>query len=234
MHRLLAASLFFFAFPALAQTDAGRPPYVDSDWALMPQWCIDTQDGPHGSPSYRSNANGRNRSPRSDEWTALFGRDFWHMHHFCRALYAERRIGIPGNTPLQRAAAATKAIGDFLYVIRTCQPSMPLMPEVYYRLGDVYLRTGERVKAAEAFEASRRAKPDYWPAYTRWADELAALRMLDSAIALIDEGLRHAPAEAQLLERKRRFAQRAAGLPAGRAAPHTGSSASSSASATRP
>ncbi len=206
----------------LAQTDAGRPRYTDVDWGLLPEWCIDSQDGPYGSPSYGDGSVvGRSRSPRSDKWTGIFGRDFWHMHHFCRALHAERRATLLETSAKEKVAALGKAMNDYQYLIENCTPGMPLMPEVHYRLGDIYLRLGDLPQASQAFAASRRIKPDYWPAYTRWADELVTLRLFDRAQELIEEGLRHAPTDANLLERKQQLASRAAKAKAPRAAPNS-------------
>jgi hypothetical protein len=196
------------AMPAWAQTDAGRPPYSDVDWVMLPEWCIDTQDGPYGSPSYSGGSSvGKSKSPRSDRWTAVFGGDFWHMHHHCRALYAERQLGRGDLIPKERVAKVSVAIGDYLYLVLKCKPTNPLMPEVYFRLGELYLRRGDRVMAADAFDRSRKLKPDYWPAYTSWVDELVRLRLFDTARKLIDEGLLYAPGNPQLLESQQRIAK---------------------------
>jgi tetratricopeptide (TPR) repeat protein len=105
---------------------------------------------------------------------------------------------------------------------------MPLMPEVYLRVGDLYLRKGDRPKASDAFAAARRLKPDYWPAYTRWADELVSLRLFDAAEALIDEGLLHEPNEPQLLERQRKLAVSRGAPPRGRTLERKAASAAES------
>lgn len=213
---------------ALAQSDAGRPRYTDADWALLPEWCIDTQDGPYGSPGWGETPVGRSRSPRSDKWTAIFGRDFWHMHHFCRALHAERQAGMPGKSAKAKVAALGKALGDYQYIIDNCAAAMPLMPEVLYRLGETYLQLGDLPNAGEAFAASRRLKPDYWPAYTRWADELVALGLIDRAQELIEVGLRHSPTEVKLLERKHHLQSRASKPRATQAMPSRGPESASS------
>ena len=182
-----------------SQTDAGRPHYTQADWAMLPKWCIDSQDGLFGGPLYRDEyPNGRNQSPRADYWTSIFGRDFWHLHHYCRALYAEGRLQRGNLDPKQRIATINKVINEYRYVIDQSKPTMRLMPEIYYRLGLMYLRKTDRVAAAEAFLEARRLKPDYWPAYSAWAEELIRLRMLDEARALVQEGLKHSPDEPRL------------------------------------
>jgi len=204
---LLAAWLLAMLWPhvAVAQTDAGRPNYTDVDWALLPSWCIDTQDGPFGSPSYSGTKVGRSKSPRSDHWTGLFGGDFWHLHHFCRGLYAERRLARIAGDPKQEISAINVALSEYRYLLLKCAPTMVLMPEVYVRMGALSLRKGDRVAAMDAYAAARGLRPDYWPAYTQWFDELMKLGLRDQARALVDEGLKHAPDEPQLRERKARL-----------------------------
>lgn len=191
-----------------ARSDAGRPPYTDADWALLPEWCIDTMDGPYGSPRFGADTGpvGRNKSPRSDYWTGIFGSSFWALHHFCRALYAERHAIQTAKSNTERHSALHAAILDYLYVIKNSSEEMPLMPEVYFRAGALYLRIGDRERASESFAAARRIKPDYWPAYTRWAEELISLRLFDTARKLVDTGLLFAPDQPQLIAMKQRLA----------------------------
>lgn len=199
--RWLASGLVLVAAPVFAQTDAGRPKYTAADWAMLPVWCIDTQDGSFGAPSFGSSPVGRNRSPRSDKWTGLFGNDFWHMHHICRAMYHEQRSRIGVLSSKERAESVSRALGDYEYILQNCSSRMILMPEVYYRIGDLRLKFNDPVRAGEAFLAARRLKPDYWPAYVRWVDQLIALKLTDQALTLVQEGLTHSPGQADLLQR---------------------------------
>jgi hypothetical protein len=185
-----------------AGMDAGRPPYSKADWALLPEWCVDTQDN-YGSPNWPADyPNGRNASPRSDYWTSIFGKDFWHMHHYCRALYFIHKADFEAMPPQRRLGAIERAIGDLRYVLKYCKQSNLLMPEFYYRLGEAELRRNNKADALHAFATARRLKPDYWPAYSRWADELTALRLYASALELIEQGLKHAPDQPELRKRQ--------------------------------
>lgn len=199
--RWLGFSLLVAAAPAFAQTDAGRPKYTAADWVLLPVWCIDTQDGSFGAPSFGSNPVGRNRSPRSDKWTGVFGNDFWHMHHICRAMYHEQRAKLGVLSSKERAESVSRALDDYQYILQNCSSRMILMPEVYYRIGDLRLKFNDPVRAGEAFLTARRLKPDYWPAYVRWADQLISLKLTDQALALVQEGLTHVPGQPELLQR---------------------------------
>jgi hypothetical protein len=202
-----AIGVLLAAGPAAAQ-DGGRPPYSDGDWARLPEWCIDSQDGPYGPPAYGPGVPvvGRNGSPRSDRWTNIFGADFWHMHHYCRALWADFRAVMPVAGPQLRIALIERSLIDYSYVIRHSSENMILMPEIHYRRGEAFLRLGDRIKAGESFAEARRLKPDYWPAYARWAEELITLRLFDSAEELLAAGLRQVPEQPKLLALKEHLA----------------------------
>jgi tetratricopeptide (TPR) repeat protein len=124
------------------------------------------------------------------------------------------RAQAPTLTPQQKRYLYLKAISDYNYVVRNALPTMALMPEVHYKLGELHLAMENVGLASESFNRSRNLKPDYWPSYTRWADVLASLKRYDDALALVREGLRHAPDNNELLKRAAKF--EAAG---GRAAP---------------
>jgi tetratricopeptide (TPR) repeat protein len=172
--------------------------YTQGEWALLPDWCIDSQDGPYGSPE---GGGYTNKSPRAGKWVSLMGTDFWHMHHYCRALRDMRRAQAANISKRDRDFVLARAISDFEYVLNNCQPSMVLMPEVYLRMGETFLLQNKAGDAATAFEQARKLKPDYWPAYDRWIGVLMDLKQFDSARRLANEGLSHAPGQPQLLAR---------------------------------
>ncbi len=172
--------------------------YTAGEQALLPEWCIDSQDGPYGSPEGGSYTN---KSPRAPAWVNAMGSDFWHMHHYCRGLRDTMRLRSAGLSGLDKNFLTQRAVSEFYYVINNCKPTMPLMPEVYLKLGEVYLLQQNLPEAQAAFERSRELKPDYWPAYDRWIGVLMGLKQFDTARALVKEGLAHSPAEPTLLAR---------------------------------
>jgi tetratricopeptide (TPR) repeat protein len=193
-----------------------RSGYTAGQWALLPEWCRYTQDNP---VAFRAGI-AWDRVPEAQKWIALIGPDMLHMHHYCRGLRYELMLtGFADLNPRERIALNENIISEMAYVINNCGPTMPLLPEVMLKKGEAHLRMNELPLAADAFEQSRRLKPDYWPAYTRWADVLINLKQFDRARALLEEGLAHVPGEPQLLERLRlaggtpRPAQRAAAAP---------------------
>lgn len=208
MKQLLKTSLLaaLLLASALAQAQSRGDPkwrgYTDGEWALMPEWCIDSQDGPYGSPE---GANYTNRSPRAGKWLSLMGTDFWHMHHYCRALRDMQRARSATISKRDRDFVLIRAISDFEYVINTAKPTMVLMPEVFLKLGDLYVMRQDLGNANVAYEQSRRLKPDYWPAYDRWIEVLIDLKQWEPARKLALEGLSHLPDEPNLTARLQRI-----------------------------
>jgi tetratricopeptide (TPR) repeat protein len=187
---LLVASL-----PCALAADV-RAPITPGEWALLPDWCYDSQAGPYGGPS---GGAGLNSSPRASKWVGIMGTDFWNMHHYCYALRDMLRLRIRVMSTADRIYLQGRAINDIGYVIKTCKPTMPLMPEVYLSLGRLYLMTGDLPSASDAFEQSRTIKPDYWPAYEAWIIELTKLRQFKQARELVEAGLKNSPRQPELL-----------------------------------
>ena len=214
------ATALLLAFTALAAHAQLRPEissltFTEGEWALLPEWCIDSQQGPYGSPEF----GGLNKSPRASQWVALMGPDFWHMHHYCRGLTDLNRLNRADLSPRERIALMETAINEFKYVINNCKPTMPLMPEAFLRMGDVHVMRNDYAQASAAFEQARRLKPDYWPAYSRWADVLIGLKQFERARALLEEGLGHSPQQPVLLQKLRQAGGKERPVAAPKAAP---------------
>lgn len=197
----LAASFAMLtaALPTNAQETGVRAKAVTAgELALLPEWCIDSLDGPYGSPEGRE---GLNRSPRARQWVAAMGTDFWHMHHYCRGMRDMLRLQSAGLAKRDWEFLTGRAISEFIYVIVNCKSTMPLLPEVYLKKGEVHVMRNELPAASEAFELARKLKPDYWPAYDRWIAVLIELKQYDRARALTQEGLGYAPNQPNLKAR---------------------------------
>lgn len=178
--------------PGLHAQQTQVPPepngFTWGELAILPEYCKDTQGTvyPKGS------------APRTHEWVALMGEDFWHMHHYCYGMRELLRSGLAGRTPQQRQAHVERAVNEYGYIVRNASPSMILMPEVHLKIGEAQLLLGNIPAAQESFAVARKLKPDYWPAYTKWIEVLIGVKQYDAAIALAREGLTNAPDSIQL------------------------------------
>lgn len=185
---LLALAASLWAISAHAQRPQNVTP---AEMALLPAYCVDTQGFNYGDATW-------NTSPRASYWVARMGPTFWHQHHYCWALIKWRRALEPGLSQQLRNGRLGDAIGDLEYVVRNATPDFPLLPEVFYRIGEIQLLLDNQVAAKEALDNAVRLKPDYWPAYLLWADALAKVKLTREAASHLELGLRRSPHSPQL------------------------------------
>ena len=168
----------------------------ESEMKLLPRYCKDTQGFGYGD-AYS------NTSPRARRWVALMGSTFWHMHHYCWAEINMIRSRKARLSDQQRNALLQAARNDYWYVPHNAPPDFILLPEIYTRIGQVELLLENPGKANEAFMRARKLKPDYWPAYTHWAEFLIHKNQRAEALKIVREGLENAPRSKVLLEQYR-------------------------------
>lgn len=159
---------------------------TDGEIALLPPYCPDTMGFKYGD-AYS------NTSPRAKYWIAQMGQGFWAIHHHCWALANIRRARFMPPNSWARRGTLENARGDFEYVIGNTKPDFVLLPEVYTRLGEVELLLGNIAGGYSAYAQARQLKPDYWPAYSEWAEFLIRSNQKREAKALVELGLAHAP-----------------------------------------
>jgi len=221
-----------FIFLALAATVTiamARPENVtDGELALTPPYCPDTIGFKYGDAYH-------NTSPRAAHWVGMMGKSFWAMHHYCWALINIRRSQAAGVPPATRKYLLENAIADCTYVLQNSSADFILLPEIYTRIGETHLMLANPAPAYEAFAQARSIKPDYWPAYQRWAEVLIKSGQKAEAKKLVAEGLRHAPDAKPLLDQYRQLGGNPAEIrPIAKETPPTvdsGSAASPAASA---
>ena len=180
---LLVGLLVLGAGQALAE----KPENVTSgEMAMLPSYCVDTQTFGDGT--------------RISYWVGIMGKGFMGLHHYCWGLLA---LGRAQNTvmPQQtRRHILTYAINDFNFTLKNAAADFVLAPEIYTRRGDIQLMLSDPVAAYESFERARELKPDYWPAYSRWADVLIKANQKVEAKKLVKVGLQYAPGSKVLLD----------------------------------
>jgi tetratricopeptide (TPR) repeat protein len=121
------------------------------------------------------------------------GKSFWHMHHYCWALLNMRRADLVARNSQERRGLRGEAVGDIEYVIKNSPRNFVLLPEVLTTLGGVHILMGTAGAAMDAFQQARDIKPDYWPAYSDWADFLIRSGQKVQAKQLVKLGLEYAP-----------------------------------------
>lgn len=193
--RLLASAALMMACTATHALDFTRP-IADGEMARLPDFC------PHTMGNNKESEDPNKLGPGADKWIAKMGgvRNFKSMHHYCRAVVREHRSRAPGLSHSEREYVLGTAIDEYTYVITNTTRDFIMLPDIFVRMGDDLVLLKRHGQAAEAFLAAVRQKPDYWRAYSRWADYLVATGQRGAAIAKLEEGLRALPDEPRLRE----------------------------------
>lgn len=173
-------------------------PATDAERAVLPVYCKDTM-GFAGYGDQYSNA-----SPLAKAWVAKMGQTFWAMHHYCVGLVKRNRGLRAGVPPAERKYLMESAISEYYYVLNNLKdPDFILLPEIYTRIGEAQLVISNPGAADKAFSRARAIKPDYWPAYSRWAEYLMQSGRQADAKQVVKTGLEHAPGARMLSEQYR-------------------------------
>jgi len=170
-----------------------RRSFTPGELARLPEYCQYQM----GMPS--------RETPQGKYYLSMLGKGLDDIHHYCRGLRDIMYARIMALPPVHKRALWDRAAGEIKYIMSTNPDTLIIMPEVYYRYGEVMLELGRVADAQSAFEKSRALKPDYWPAYTLWADFLIREKQPDQARAIVEQGLKHAPDNAELQQRMSRL-----------------------------
>lgn len=189
----LAYSFFIISSPGIADSKNTTA----SEMKLLPRYCPDTM------------AYGQANSPRYNQWVSVMGESFKHMHHYCWAQLSVMRAMKSSSSGQARKGLLENARADYEYVVGNSAPSFILLPEVYTRLGDVELMLRNPNGANGAFAKARALRPDYWPAYSHWAEFLIRAGKRDEARQLLKTGLEYSPGAKVLLEQYRQVGGKA-------------------------
>lgn len=163
-----------------------------AEMKLLPRYCPDTE-------AYNPDRS----SVRYQYWLSLLGNSFKGLHHYCWAQITMMRSQKVGISRQARQAMWESARGDYGYVLKTSTPDFVLLPEIYTRVGEVELLLAHPDKASEAFARARQLKPDYWPAYSHWAEFLISIGRRPEALKVVVSGLAQSPDAKVLLEQFR-------------------------------
>lgn len=171
---------------------------TEGEIALLPEYCIDTEAFIYGS------VGNPGQSPRAPMWVERMGPTFRAMHHYCWGLVNLNRLRA-GRIGGDRRYAAKQIVDEYFYVLRLATPDFIMLPELWTRVGEAALIAEDYGQALDAYEKARRIKPDYWPAYTQWADFLIQFGKKNDAKALVRNGLQYAPDAKPLIDLYRKL-----------------------------
>lgn len=168
------------------------------EMAMTPRYCPDSQ----GWGSERSGTPDA-PSAAAKRWIAMMGPGFWAIHHYCWGLIHLQRALRTGTPPHIRKGLLESVIGDYYYVVNNTKSDFVLLPEIYTRIGEAQLHLSRPNEASKAFAQARALKPDYWPAYSHWAEFLMKSGKKAEAKQVVKAGLEYSPNSKVLAEQYR-------------------------------
>lgn len=169
---------------------------TDAELAMAPRYCPDTMGFKYGDASY-------NTSPNAAKWVGLMGKGFWAVHHHCWGIIEYHRAMRANIPTIQKLGYLSAAVNDFWFVVKNTSSDFILLPEVFTWIGRAEVALGHPEKAGEAFERARQIKPDYWPAYSHWAEYLIFAGRRQEAKNVVQSGLEYSPTARVLVEQYR-------------------------------
>jgi tetratricopeptide (TPR) repeat protein len=160
------------------------------EWALLPAYCPHTMAFKGYTPENRA------------KWEPLMGgwKNFSAMHHYCWALIRFHRAEQARVPMAQKRGLRSMALDDFLYVLINTDEHFVLLPELLTKIGRTQLLLDRPNDADQSFAKARSIKPDYWPAYSHWAEFLKRSGRRDDALSVVKTGLQQAPTAKTLHE----------------------------------
>ena len=193
----LLALLILLATPLVAH--AVKPQNVsEGEIALLPEYCIDTEAFIYGS------VGNAGQSPRAPMWVERMGPTFKAMHHYCWGLVNLNRLRA-GRASGDKRYFGKQLVDEYFYVLRLATPDFVLLPELWTRVGEAALIAEDYGQALDAYAKARKIKPDYWPAYTQWAEFLIQIGKKNDAKELLKVGLQYAPEAKALVDMYRKL-----------------------------
>jgi hypothetical protein len=189
IHHLLVGLMLIGASTAYASKPAN---ITQGEMTLLPPYCIDTMGFGYGDAH-------TNTSPRAGKWIAMMGsKSFWSLHHYCWGLIDQRRAQfLPTKSPI-RTGSLERAIANHQYTITNSTPNFVLLPEIFTKMGEAEAMLSRFGLAFEAFKRASELKPDYDPAYLRWAEALIRSGQKAEAKKVLKSGLENSPGSAEL------------------------------------
>lgn len=165
---------------------------TNAELALIPRYCAYAQ------------SFSMSNTPESKQWATRLGSEsFKNIHHYCWGLINLQRAKHSSTPKGQRLFLLSTITGDIQYSIRGAAKGFVLLPEMLTRNGEVYLLRSLPDDANKSFAQARELKPDYWPAYSGWAEFLIYSGKKAEARQLVKAGLEYSPNAKVLREQYR-------------------------------
>lgn len=203
MRTFIFLAILIFGGTAYAGGPSSSGRQVSSaDLAFMPPYCRGTQ-------LIREVSN----DPKSvQEYVAIYGKPYIHLHHYCWALNWERKAW-QLKTKGQRDRSLERALGDIDYVLQRSGEGFVLLPEIYSTQARILSTLNRAPLAILALQNAIKVKPDYVPAYIKLSDYYLKANNKTQAIKILEQGIDNTENAATLIKRLEKLGIAYQGVP---------------------
>lgn len=189
------ALLGIFALPSYAFAIGNFKP-SQQELSTLPEYC---------APRAESWGNDF-KHPVVARWVAVFGKDWIHLHHYCRALLLEKKSYKTSNRKIKKSLLI-QSIKEIEYMEGNVTSNFPLWVEMTIRKGGVYKGLKEYSKAAATFQKAISLSPSLAKPYCALFDVYMKMGATDSAVNILGVGLDNATKGRCLVRREKRMRQ---------------------------
>ena len=173
MRSILLISLAIFSGIAAADQVENQ-----TELALLPSICRGTQQIRNIS---------RDTKP-IEEYVAMYGQTYYHLHHYCWALNSENKSWRISDRSL-RESKLDYALKDIQYVLDRADPDFAFLPEIYNSQARMLFTLRRDAAAVAALNKATTAKPDYIPAYLRLSNYFSDMGNKTEAAKILEQGI---------------------------------------------
>jgi len=173
-----------------------------ADVARLPPYCSGTQ-------SIRNIT----KDPRPiNDYIAIYGTPFIHLHHYCWALDREStswRV----RDKTARDSQLRYALGDIQYVLDRSTPDFMLLPEILNTKARILFSLRRDGEAVAALNQAINTKNDYVEAYIQLSDYYVKRGDKTQAVKLLEQGIENTENANKLIKRLEKLGKSYQGTP---------------------
>lgn len=149
-----------------------------SELTLLPTYCRGTQQ-------IRTISN----DPKPfEEYVAIYGEAYHHLHHYCYALNSENKLPKIHDERYKQSELIS-ILANIQYVLDRAPLTFSLIPDIYLSKARVLFKMERDVEAVGVLFKLTRIRPDYGPAYAQLGDYYQRIGDKHSALKFFEQGL---------------------------------------------
>ncbi len=123
-----------------------------------------------------------------EQYVAIYGPSFYHLHHYCWALNSENKANMMNNKK-SHDDIMVDALRNLQYVLTNASPDFVLLPDIYNSQARMLFSMHRDGEAVLALEKAIELKPGYVPAVSRLSDYFVHIGDKGKAIRTLETGI---------------------------------------------